>query len=423
MWSEVVAWVAVGVAVGALWRARRDETRLERRLSEFENELKTAQALLAKRGLLAREIAHEIKNPLTAIVCSVDTLCHVLGGSSQPLHRAMLSGMKDFCENVLQVVNDFIDISRADAGVLVANPCAVVIEDIVDSVTGLLRGVAMRKGITFAVHISESQCGAYVDPKHLKQIVFNLIHNAIKFSSEFGTVEVVVDSISADGSDGGSEWACITVTDHGIGITETELAIIFDPYRQRTTLAEQGLGLGLPLTNTLVELAHGEIAISSVPGSGTVVSIRLPKALIAVAEEGRADANALEGHPPLVGRRVLLIDGDREMRTAVEGLVSAWGAMVCGVGDACAALELLRSDSFDCLVVDDRQLVNVEAREQLMHALQLSGTDMIVARRDKDFDSGVDQKDKQFLGFIEKPFSGITLLPLLIGRSSGEDTT
>jgi signal transduction histidine kinase len=414
MWLEVVAFFLVVVATTFSWFFYRNQKILDKRITAFESELAYARAMLTRRGALANEVAHEIKNPLTAIVCSVDAILHLLHEEIDAKHMLMLSSIKDYSETILQVVSDFIDISRVDAGEIVATPKSTYIQPIIQTVTELLRGLAMRKRVTLSVKMSSESCCALVDTKHLKQILFNIIHNAVKFSFEGGNVEVQIcqKEISDEYA---SKVLTIIVKDNGKGIEPKELVDIFDPYRKKSSVGDQGLGLGLPLSRSLIELSGGSIRIESNLGSGTTVTLEL----VAAADSGniKPDKSSVSEKSvlPLEGQRILLVEEDPSLREAVENLIGIWGGLSFGVADAAVAVSLLTREAFDSVVVATESIAKDDSLLEIASSL---GTSMVLTRKDIESQSLRFTHASDFpFTVLDKPFSGDTLLSLLIKRT------
>ena len=269
----VVSILALLVAILSLWQAICDRRQSAAKLRSLEREVAEARRAMRQRGELASEIAHEIKNPIAAIVSSADTLDLIAGDSLDAAGHRTLRYIKEYGNHLLRLVGDFIDISRAEAGKLQAHPQATDVLPIVDSIIGLLESNALRKHISLRRYVVARGPLVWVDPRHCKQIVFNLVHNAIKFTPEAGEVQIVIKSGFP------RQELLIEVHDNGCGIPESELERIFDPYvryEQGRSGDETGSGLGLALCKAMVELAGGSLRVSSQVNVGSSFEISLP---------------------------------------------------------------------------------------------------------------------------------------------------
>lgn len=240
-------------------------------IQRLKTELEYTRLQIERRGLLANELAHEIKNPIAAILCSVETLDLVLGDSIDKDHRKSFKYIKEFSQALLRQISDFIDVTRAEGGTLSAYPTDVDLKGTIDSVAGLLSSSAIQRRIKVNFEKDDSLSWVYADSRHVKQIIFNLLHNAIKFTNPGGTVEVSIEASHEN------SMIVVVVRDSGIGIPTEKLSRVFDPYARisEEKQGEEGVGLGLTLAKALTELNGGTIRIDSVLGVGTTVEVCL----------------------------------------------------------------------------------------------------------------------------------------------------
>lgn len=410
--------VALCLAVAVLALLVRHESRsvCERRALELK--IRDLERILALRGDLANEVAHELKNPLTAILCSAETLDLLIGPGLDELHRRSLRYIKDYGDHLLRLVSDFLEVSRAEAGFVEPRPEGVNVVDCVESVTGLLESFALRKHITIHQNIPDRALMAYVDSKHLKQVVFNLVHNAIKFTPDRGEIEVEV------ARDFPHQIIVVSVKDTGAGISAEEIPCIFDPYVQyerQSAAHDPGTGLGLALCKNLIELAGGSITVRSKEGVGSVFAFALPEFAPTQAYNDDVERTLQEtvivaGERPLHGKSVLVLDGDDGARESLSSLIKAWGAIVEKTSDVDRALALLAKNSYDVVMVDEE--VDTVPADELTGILRglpkkdAKAPAVILTTRDpkkedKPGDSGADHT-------VKKPINGNTLLATLL---------
>jgi nitrogen-specific signal transduction histidine kinase/CheY-like chemotaxis protein len=411
------------IAVLALCRAFSDHKVMKNKVKVFEHELKRTQKLLSQQGVLAHEIAHELKNPITAILCSVDTLDLLAGDQLEPNQRRSLKAIKDFGENVLQLVSDFLDVSRAEIGLLSARPENIAVRQVVENVQALLQSLAIRANVEVVFETPQREPKVYMDPRHLKQVVFNILHNAIKFSPSGSNVTVRTEILTAGVN--------IVFTDEGIGMSRETAEHAFDPYYaggKGLRGASDGLGLGLPLCKSLVGLAGGSLELESVLGQGTIVSLLL----IGVeenhtvepqnAEDLTSPLNHQQAYQPLSGQRVLIFDEDVRVRAAVSELIEAWGGLAVGVSDAAQAVIALESHSYDAVVIDESRGDDLYAENQVKTAIARlceAGKPVIVSRQaNHSLETGAAHNDYPVLS---KPYNGSALLSLLLKAGEGQE--
>lgn len=351
MTITLVSILALLVSLLALHRAWRDHQTYGRKISTLERQLADAKRLLRLRGDLANEIAHEIKNPISAILCSAEALEMLVGDRVGEDNRKSLQFIRQYGESLLGLVSDFLDVSTAESGNLVPKKQVVSLNEVVRSTVGLLESHAYGRRVHLAAFAPEEDISVFADPKHIKQIVFNLTHNALKFTDEEGEVHIHVECDFPD------PFAKITVNDNGIGIPAENLSRLFELYERydREGLeVEVGVGLGLALVKNLVELNGGSISVRSQPGVGTSFEILLP---LVVAEDGdfrfRSSVQEVEPEKSLEGLTFLVIADDTPMRESLRQLLLGRGGRVSLADNPSDGVRWIQSHPTDILLVDD----------------------------------------------------------------------
>lgn len=411
----VVTVLAFMAALLALARAVADHFVLKRRLSQMEDKAQDVARLLRERGNLANELAHEIKNPITAILCSAEALDYMIGREMDAGHRKCLAYIKEYGENLLHLVGDFIDLSRAESGYLQSHPVRVTIGPAVETIVGLLQSFANKKHVTLNCELDAAALHALADPRHVKQILFNLVHNAIKFTPPQGRVRVWAQRSAA--------LVKISVQDTGCGIPADQLGAIFDPYvhaRREREAKEEGLGLGLAICKALAELGQATISVTSQVGVGSLFELSLPLWQESTQPESPArEENEPAAAQPLSGQKFLLVDQDNGARDSMAELIKTWGGMVDQVTLATEALQAISREAYDAVMLDNTAdgLYGYELAKLMREDLKSKATTIIVATEDEKEqelarDNGADE-------CLEKPLCGKSLLKSLkqAGRS------
>lgn len=428
MVAIVVSVVALFVASVACVRACLDHMRDKRETAELRAKICQAQQLLQQRGDLANEIAHEIKNPLTAILCSAETLDMLIGANLHEDHRRSLHYIKEYGDNLLRLVSDFLDVSRAESGHISARPEITTVLPCVESVIGLLRANAIKKNITVHCSSSDPLLDTHFDPRHLKQIVFNLVHNALKFTPEDGEIHVVVER------DFPNPVVKITVSDNGPGIPEQELERMFQLYSRyegHAPSGSAGVGLGLALCKALVEVNNGTIECESRVGFGTAFKVFIPylaRSPEGVRQQSGSFVVAEDNSPisvegkPLCGQSFLVVDQDEGARNAIASLINAWGGLVDGVSQATDAVKALQQRNYDAVMIDDT-LAGKESLElvrKIRDEQKSKETTIIVAAKNP-----VNPEVAQGMGIdkcVAKPLNGKLLLRSLLNSGKYQIT-
>jgi len=405
-------------ALGAYLRSWADHRSYLSRLKALDQEVSEAKRALRLRSELANEVAHEIKNPITAILCSAETLGLLIGDKIDPELKASLDYIREYGDQLLRLVSDFLDISRAELGQLKSQPEILNVFQVAQAIKGLLESSSIRRKIRVNVLATDRNLKAMVDAKHFKQVLFNLLHNAIKFTPEGGEVQITIHSEFP------RPFLKVAVRDSGQGIPADRLKAVFDPYtRLDLDGAENstGVGLGLAISRVLVRLNGGEITASSEVGSGSCFEFSVPE--FVEEDEKRIQNQGFEikarvgaaADKPLSGQKFLLVDSDRGSREAIAKLLEAWGGMVDQVELANEAVSKIASANYDAVMLD-RSSDGLESRELsklLREKLQDDDTPIIAASSDKEISGGqIQETGADFV--LEKPLNGKRILKMIL---------
>jgi len=282
--------IAAGDFADRLDVANRDElgslaakvNRTSDELQRLYQELETASR--HKSDFLAT-MSHELRTPLNAIIGFAEVLREEISGELNEDQLADVQEVLTASEHLLLLVNDVLDLAKIEAGSMELELSQVAIPEVLRSAVSLYSERAARGGIDLALKAEPDEITVTADERRVRQIVFNLVSNAVKFTPRDGRIDV-----SARLDDGQVE---ITVTDTGPGIAREELETIFEEFKQATDgKRAEGTGLGLPLSRKLVELHGGRLWVESEPGQGSTFRFALPVAPTkpALAQDTAADA-------------------------------------------------------------------------------------------------------------------------------------
>ena len=219
--------------------------------------------------------------PLAAILAVNETLINESAGPLTDLQKDFLTDIDEAAQHLMNLVNDILDFAKAEAGMIELSKEPVALPELIQQCIAMVEPRAEKINVTVSAKIDSDVVEVVADPLRVKQILLNLLSNAVKFNEPSGMVNVLVRSED--------DAVLIGVRDTGRGISEEQLPHLFDPYYQATR-GDQGIGtgLGLSIIKHLIELHGGAILVESVPGTGSIFTVRLPKVAV---ESAKSDSN------------------------------------------------------------------------------------------------------------------------------------
>ncbi|MBC7953674.1 MAG: HAMP domain-containing histidine kinase [Rhodospirillaceae bacterium] len=228
-------------------------------------------AHVAKSAYLAN-MSHELRTPLNAIIGYSEMIKgEMMGPLGNPKYAEFAGDIHASGTHLLDLINDVLELSRIEAGRLELNERTIEMAPVLVSCHRLLQDQARRAGLTVDIHSGPDLPEILCDATKIKQVVLNLMTNAIKFTPRGGKVSV--HAYRRDGA------VAITVSDTGVGIPAHEIPRVLTPFLQAAhthVMSDQGTGLGLPLAKKLMELHGGALTLDSTPGAGTRVTVTFP---------------------------------------------------------------------------------------------------------------------------------------------------
>jgi signal transduction histidine kinase len=244
-----------------------------RLFDEIQEKNRQLQMVSENKSQFVSSMSHELRTPLNAIIGLTEMMVTNAARfgtekAQEPLQRVNRAGT-----HLLGLINQVLDLSKIEAGKLELNPQAVQLAPLIDEVIGTARQLADQNKNRLTVEAPDDLGSLTVDPMRLRQILFNLLSNACKFTKD-GEVKLRASRVR-----NGRQWVELSVSDTGIGMTTEQQAKLFEEFSQADSTTAQrfgGTGLGLAITRKLARMMGGDVTVTSETGKGSVFSVRLP---------------------------------------------------------------------------------------------------------------------------------------------------
>lgn len=389
---------------GGTTSIRADITVLKARERDLRAARARAEAEIAMRTQFITKVGHELRNPLNVIY----GIAQLLAEEAMPKrHQAMIQNLVGASRAMRDVLNDILDIASITSGRVAIQSEIVESQPLLQEIAGLARSMAKQKGLTFHARIRPDELmPIWSDPRRLRQIFFNLLSNAFKYTAS-GTISLRA-AVRRNASD--SPVLRVTITDSGSGIDKDRSRRPFAPYgRHKDHVASgiEGLGLGLAISEELAEAIGARLGLAPGRHRGTRAWVDIPLASLGERPQPEAPAGSdriiAAGGPPL---DVLVVDDEQINLIVAEALLKRLGHKVTTALDGRAGIAALEQRSYDAVLLDISMqdmsgidvagwIVDTRPRESWPAIIAMTGN-VLPADIETYFAAG-------FTGFVEKP--------------------
>lgn len=337
-----------------VYKKQRDEKEFSRELEKQVNERtkelieekkKLDQAIRVKSEFLAT-MSHEVRTPMNGVMGMLENLDHK---TLTVRNARLIASAQSSARTLMVLINDILDMGRIDSGTLKIERHHFNLHALLNEVAEEFRQTIEDKRIRYDVDLTQvGSVDVFSDAARVRQIVSHLIRNAVKFT-EKGRISVNARLTEMGTNEGELE---LDVEDSGKGIKKEKMGELFDAFTQEDgsfTRKHGGAGLGLALVKQLCELLRGEVRVESIQGQGSVFSIRIHMDLSGKAIEPNAQANQLQTWP---NRHVLLVEDNLINQEVAFDMLTGFGLSVVVVENGSEALEALKGQRFDLVLMD-----------------------------------------------------------------------
>ena len=312
----------------------------ERLLAELRQSRDAAEdANKAKSSFLAT-MSHELRTPLNSVIGFANLLIRNRAGNLRAQDLQYLDRISDNGTHLLHLINDVLDVSKIEAGRMEVHPVPTDLAPLVRETLAQLGGQAGIRTVELRAEAPDGLLPVEVDPARLKQVLINLIGNALKFTEQGSvTVKVVADT--------GGRPLRIDVIDTGIGIAPERLEAVFEAFTQAEATTERrfgGTGLGLTISRSLLRMMGADLKAESVPGKGSTFSITFPASAARVAADlVRRELSPVPVHPAGMAPLILIVDDEADARTLLRSYLTDDGYRTAEAVDGANGLEQART--------------------------------------------------------------------------------
>lgn len=398
-----------------------DMTDIKAYINEIKRVRRQAEkASIAKSEFLAN-MSHEIRTPMNAIIGLNDIIMEECGDTEIYAHA---KDVQSAAKNLLAIINDILDLSKVEAGKMELVYSDYYIKTLAGELIAMMDMAASQRGLILKYECDETiPCGYNGDDGRIRQILINILNNAIKFTRK-GYVRAYITG--KPGRDEDEEMLLFHVEDTGCGIRQEDLDTIFEDFQQldsKRNRSVEGTGLGLAIVKHLVDLMEGTINVESTYGKGTIVTIMIPQKIVdrrpvSQTPEVRREEQKITDGFTAPGIKVLIVDDNVINRKVARGFLKNYDFDLAEAESGPEAVELVRSARYDIIFMDHMMpgMDGIEAAEIIRRDCGENGTAPVMVALTANAMEGMQEHFLKcgFQDFISKPLDRKALNDLLL---------
>jgi signal transduction histidine kinase/CheY-like chemotaxis protein len=386
------------------------EKKVEQRTKEYREAARKAMIADSAKSEFLANMSHEIRTPMNAVMGFSEILREQV---KEPKHLEYIDTILSSGKTLLGLINDILDLSKIEAGKMEFQYRPVDPHALFGDITRIFATKIKSKGLKFITDIDENlPASLLLDEVRIRQMLFNLVGNAVKFTTE-GYIELKVSKVFHP--DRSKIDLIFSVKDTGIGISVEDKKIIFDAFQQskgQSTKLYGGTGLGLAITKKLVELMNGELTVGSTVGKGSIFTVKIKEVSVSSVEHSLEELRMESEDISFCNQKVLVVDDIQSNRLLLSEILSIYGLAVLEATNGKEAINIIKSQNPDIVLMDLRMPVmdGYEAIKILKGDSRLKNIPVIVLTASAMKTNEEDIKKIGSDGYLRKPISRPELL-------------